>query len=330
MKINYKVEYYKLIANIKYKLSKLYLKKDLVNNYQTRLANIASKIDYESEDFEYYEAFIEASKIENELTNILRKHQSLILPAYETKDYLKDRIHSVKECIKKIDINNQKLGIKLITYFLTGSIFITAGAYTLVREKDSPKEKLYLTTETTYNDSKDNTRYKYHYEKVDPTLNKVIIKEVTPWIPGEKEATRFERIYQINNLSYDEIINNRDYEKIIANLEYDERIDTMTMTAYNGIQKYTEPLYEVTETSQDENHYIEKNHRVSKETIALLFAELVIYMTILNLNQEPLFETIFKTARDINSNNKIINYQTSTLELLKTQVKETKKKARKK
>ena len=326
MKMNYQKEYYRVVKDIKYKLSKLYLNKDIESKYRRRLINIDKNITDRSDIDEYYEAFEKAIFLEEELDKLIKKHPELILPPYENKDYLKNHIHELHEKLKESDANKESLAVKLITYVLTGLLLISAGAYALTRDKDKTKEKLYLTTETTYNVSKDKTRHTYKYEKADEHINRVVIKEVTPWVVGEKEATRYERYYYINNFTYGEIISRNNYEEIIANLTYEEKVDTMSLAAYTGTMKYTEPLYEVIETYQDKSNYIEKSSPISKEAVAILFADLLVYMLALGLNNGPLIDSIVKTIKEISATSKITSYQESTLKLLKTQVKTLKRK----
>ncbi len=325
MELNYIKEYELLIADIKYKLSKLYLNSDIAKKYQQALYQITNKINEKSTVFEYHEAFLSALKIENELTMIINNHQDLILPPYENETYLNNKIISYNKKVNERKFKNKLLSTKLITYLLTGSLFLTMGMYTIDRLKNPTKDKKYFTVTTTYSTVNDEAKYTSSYEDINH-IHGVIIKKITPWVIGENEAMRKEYTYHIRNLSLNDILNTRDYETILANLDYEEKTDTMQLPTYQGTYKYNEPIYEVTEISQNYDHYIYEKRNISKEIIALILSELMVYMTLIDLNEGPITESIMKTANEINDNLRIMNCEKSTAKLLNTQSKQYKKK----
>ena len=326
--MNYQKEYYKLINEIKYQLSKVYLDRETETKFLEELSEIETKINQESDNFDYYEVFLRASKLAKCLSKIILSKKKVILPPYENETFLVETIKKQREDLSKYQQKLKKLKISFVSYFLTGTIFLTAGAYIIDRDSRRPNDKLYLTKTTTYCDHTDSTISSTNYEENRKT--EVIIKKITPWVVGDKEAIRMEYTYRINNMSYDEILRSKDYEKIIANLEYQEITRTMSLENYDGMLRYYDPIYEVTEITQDKDNFVEQKKLVSKETIFALFTELLVYLLVIKVNGGPLFEKILLGASDINSTNKIIDSKITTLKLLKKQYHISKQKTLKK
>ena len=318
--MNYQKEYYKIINDLKYKLSKLYLHKNIRDKVNNKMEEIALMITDNSDDFVYYEAFLKAVSLDMMLNAYIKKYPEIVLPPFEEEIYLQKQVLKKSDEIKKYKAQLQRLKTKAITLALTGSLLITAVVYTIVRDNEKSNEELYLTHEETYYTNTDNTRYHSSYEKALNNQKEVTIKVLMPWVIGEKEATREVRTYRINNVSYNEIVTSKDYEKVIDNLSYESKVETMSIENLTGLFHYQEPIYEVTEISQDEGKYIQKKSFLDKETVLALFAELLIYLLILGINDGPLFESIITGIRDAQATQQVIDSQRGTLKLLKKQM----------
>lgn len=327
--MDYQKEFYKLFGDIKYKLSKLYLTKEEYDNYEKQITEIALKVNDKSTEFNYYEAFLKAVELDASINALINSKKDLILPAYETDSYLLKTIVERSNDIKRHKRQSQVLRTRLISYILTGAIFATAGAYTILRNREIPEEKLYLTTSTTYYDNTGSVRRNSSYTKEMNTDSEVIIKKITPWIKSEKDATRYIYTYHLKDMTYDQIIGNKNYEDVINNLTYEESTDTMSRTNLQGIFEYDEPIYEITEIKQSEDRYVTKNYPLAKETVLALFGELLVYLLFINCNGGPLFESILIGLTDLNANEKIIDSKKETLALLKEQLAAKQKKLKK-
>lgn len=318
--MNYQEEYYKIINDLKYKLSKLYLHKNMREKFNNKMAEIELMITDNSNDFTYYEAFLKAVSLDTMLNAYIKKYPEIILPPCENESYLQNQVTKKSNEIKKYQTKLQKLKTRVITCALTGSLILTAGAYTIVSNNEKTNEKLYLTHEITYYDNTNNTRYHSSYEEALKNQKEVTIKMLMPWVMGEKEATREVRTYRINNVTYNEIVTLKNYEKVIDNLTYESKVETMSIENLTGLFHYQEPIYEVTEISQDEGNYIQKKSFLDKETVIALFAELLIYLLVLGINDGPLFESILTGLNDIKATEKVIASKKGTLKLLKKQM----------
>lgn len=328
--MKYKEEYYCIIDDIRYKLSKIYLTNNEMRKYKKKLSQIEAMISDSSDSFTYYEAILKALKIESALSKIINSNKQLILPPYENESFLIANIKSQKNDLKNYQRKLRQIKTSLVSYILTGTIFLTSGAYIITKDYGKPNNRMYLTESRAYYDNVDKEVYSSSYQKENTQKTEVIIKKIMPWVSRTKEVTRQEYIYKISNMSYDEIINLKDYEKIIANLECEEKITTMPIDKFRGIFKYYEPIYEVTETIQKKEKFIEQKRIVSKETILALFGELLIYILFIDLNNKTILDSILIGASDVNLNDKIIDSKRDTLELLKKQYCMTKKKNLKK
>ena len=328
--MNYKKEYSKLIKDIKYKLSKLYLDQKIKAKYEQRLLALIDMIDEDSDEFRYYEAFLKAAKLEASISKLIDSKKNYILPPSENASYLAENIKTERQQLKEYKEKLKSLKVDVVSYILTGAIFLSAGAYMLTNDSKKPNDnKLYLTESKTYCDNVDKVINTSEYQSA--RKDSVIIKKIMPWVRNEKEATREEYTYRINNMTYDEIVSSKDYEKAIANLEFESRTETMPIEKFGSVYRYYEPLYEVTEIKQNKDIYTLQKRFLHRDTMLALFGELMIYILVVNFNHNRLLcESILIEANDIKSTDKIIDAKRDTLTLLKKQYQVAKKKTLKK
>ncbi len=315
--MNYQEAYHFLVEDIKYKLSKLYLDDTERNKYLSKLDAISLLINNNSDDFAYYEAFLKISSLESTLGNLINKHSDLILPPYETEKFLNDKIKKDSRELRKYEHKKDKIKARIASCALTGSILLTMGAYTVIKDREEPREKLYLTRETTYYDNTATTHSKSTYEK--ERESEVVIKKITPWHLTDTEAYRDIYTYHINNMTYSDIVNNKNYEEVIANLSFEERTESMPLANLSGIFHYSEPIYEVTEISQKDGKYVISRPILSNKAVTILLSELLVYLLIMNINEGPLLESILKDTKELNSTKRIIASKDSTIKVLKKQ-----------
>ena len=321
--MDYKREYYSLMRDIKYKLS--FLKPEFAETYRLRLLKTGSRLNEKSTSFDFREAFIMALDLEKEIALLIDKDPNVLLPATDSIDYYNGEIANRKANLEKRITLGKNLSKNLISYLLTGSILVTMGAYTILRVKNGPVENTYPTLTTTYSSTNDKSLYKLSYEKADESINQVIIKKTTPWILGEKEATRSEQVYYIKDYTFEEILRKRDYENIIKNLSFDEKVESMSLTAYQGTYKYNEPIYEVTEVKQHYNYAKKRKLNVTPEMIALILGEIALYALVVDINHGPITESILTTLNDLGNLDMITTSEANTIKLLTKQRKSKKK-----
>ena len=319
MNINYQKECQRIIEDIKYKLSKLYLNDDEKSKYLRNLIDIERNINKPLNEFKYYEEFLKAVKIEEELSKIIYTRTEDILPPVEEETFLKNQINNQTNELNKHKIKTKKMKLNLVSYILTLSVLLSAGTYTVMKGKNTPKEKLYYTENKTYYLKTHETRSTHEYLKAIENNSEVIIKKIDPWTINDEQASRKTYIYHIKNMSYTDLLATDDFEKIIANLTYDEQTEYTETRELQDKFKYTESIFEITEIIQSKDKYIEKKSIAALETILALFTELLVYLLLLKVNEGPLFESILKTIRNVNSTNKIIAINESTTKLLNDQ-----------
>ena len=328
--MNYQKEYSKLIKDIKYKLSKLYLDQKVKAKYEQKLLALEDMINEDSDEFRYYEAFLKAAKLEASISKLIDSKKNYILPPTENASYLAENIKAERQQLRKYKEKLKSLKVDVVSYLLTGAIFLSTGAYTITNDTKKPSDnKLYLTESKTYCDNVDKVIDNSSYETA--RKDSVIIKKIMPWVRNEKEATREEYTYRINNMTYDEIVSSKDYEKAIANLEFETKTTTMPIEKFSSVYRYYEPIYEVTEIKQNKDEYIVQKRLIHHDTMLALFGELMIYILVVSFNHNKLLcESILIGANDIKSTDKIIDAKRDTLSLLKKQYQVAKKKTLKK
>ena len=75
--MNYRKEYYKVIEDIKYKLSKIFLNRKIYDKYMDKLTEVTLMITKDSDEFVYYEAFLKLMTIEKSLDKYILQYKQV-------------------------------------------------------------------------------------------------------------------------------------------------------------------------------------------------------------------------------------------------------------
>ena len=321
--MNYQKQYAELIEDIRYKLSKLNLNRDQIEKYLASMDKIDNQIQ-ENDEFYYYEAVLSLLKLETKLTRLIQRKNNLILPPYENKAYLKSVLLNLKQKMKNLNKLNNRIKLSIISYLLTSTMLFSAGGFLVNYEKNREPDKLYLTETRTYNSETTRTKETDEYKNLNEHTT-TTIKKVMPWVREEKGYSRKEYVYQINNLSYSQIIALNDYESIIANLRCTENTIYKDDNEMYHINKYQDTYFEVTEITQNQDKYILHKSIVSTETILGFFALLLGYILVYKVNNGTLIDSLISAFVNVNITNKLNDSYETTYKLLQKQYNSLKK-----
>jgi len=340
----YNKEYEKILKDIKYKLEKISFPEMVKKEFFT-CVKLIEESD-KSDELSYQNAITSLLRIEKDLEKYMYKllldTLKLISSISIENNYQKEKNEKETELKLAIIKNNLSISLsrlkdtnakikeiktRIVTYISILSLLLTLTSYTLIKFKNSPREKLYQTYKQTYTTVDDTIEYSSEYLPLE-TGEYITIRECNPWIIEGFECKRKIITYNISNIAFENIINYdidtflKNYQGTSSN-EYQYEKDLTTK------DEYEDKIYEVIKTTQNKEVFIDAE-REPKELFTLLMSllsQVLLYITIIEINDGSLLESILIEINELIKNKQLSKDQ---VKLLKKYAKEFEKIVREK